>query len=283
MEISAASTHVLTALLEARTGQQLTSGRNWRIAAVLQPLIREYGLSSLDELVGAVLARQHPGLCDRVIEALLNNETFFYRDRAAFDLLLGPALQRIAAAREAERRLSIWCVGCSTGQEAWSLAMHFADAPARWEGWSIDILGTDVSASAIRQARSGLYSQFEVQRGLPVVQMIRWFEERPAAHWQIAPALRSAVRFQVHNLLESPPSPGRFDIILCRNVLLYFPLARRVAAFARLAAAAAPDCVLMLGAGETLIGQSDCFVSDPDCRGLYARAPEPAALRRAAS
>ena len=283
MEISAAATQVLTALLEARTGQQLTSGRNWRIAAVLQPLIRERGHRSLDELVRAIAAGAEPDLADRVVEALINNETFFYRDRAAFDLLLGPALARLAAARSRERRLAVWCAGCSTGQEAWSLAMHFADSAARWAGWTIDILGTDISASAVAQARSGLYSQFEVQRGLPVVQMIRWFEERPKGHWQIAPALRRAARFEVHNLLAPAPPPGRFDIVLCRNVLLYFPQARRAAACERLAAAAAPDGVLMLGAGETLIGQSDAFVSDEECRGLYVRAPEPAPLRRAAS
>ena len=283
MEISTAVTQILTALLEARTGQQLTSGRSWRIAAVLQPLIRERGYRSFDQLVAILEAGSDPALAECVVEALLNNETFFYRDRAAFDLLLGPALSRIAAARAHDRRLAIWCAGCSTGQEAWSLAMHFADSAPRWAGWTIDILGTDVSAGAILQARSGIYSQFEVQRGLPVVQMIRWFEERPGGHWQVAPALRESVRFQRHSLLAAPPPPGRFDIILCRNVLLYFPLESRIAAFDRLAEAAAPDAVLMLGAGETLIGQSDAFVSDPDCRGLYVRRPEAAELRRAAS
>ncbi|HYD38861.1 MAG TPA: protein-glutamate O-methyltransferase CheR [Allosphingosinicella sp.] len=274
---------ILGALLEARTGQQLTMSRRWRIETALQPLMRERGLASLDSLVAALVARDDERLADAVVEALLNNETFFYRDRQAFELLLGPALQGLEAARRRERRLAIWCAGCSTGQEAYSIAMHFAEQKARWSGWSITIVGTDVAGGAVEQARSGVYSQFEVQRGLSVVQMMRWFEELPGAAWRIAPELRRAVRFEVANLI-GPAAPGPvFDIILCRNVLLYFPAEVRRAAFARLAAAAAEDSVLMLGAGETVIGQTDAFVSDPHCRGLYRCAPERSERRRAAS
>jgi chemotaxis protein methyltransferase CheR len=216
-----------------------------------------------------------------VVEALLNNETFFFRDRQAFELLLGPALQRLEAARRRNRRLSIWCAGCSTGQEAYSIAMHFAAQKPRWSGWTIDILGTDVSRCAVDQAKSGVYSQFEVQRGLPVVEMMRWFEELPGAAWRIAPDLRRSVRFEVASLLGPARPEERFDIILCRNVLLYFSPEVRRTAFARLASAAAEDGALMLGAGETVIGQTDSFVSDPECRGLYLRVPAVAERRRA--
>jgi chemotaxis protein methyltransferase CheR len=142
----------------------------------------------------------------------------------------------------------------------------------RWEGWKIDILGTDISRGAVERARSGLYSQFEIQRGLPVMQMIRWFEEYPAAAWRVAPAIRGAVRFHVHNVLDAPPAPGSVDIVLCRNVLLYFSAQTRRAAFARLAEAGHEGAVLMLGAGETVSGHSPLFVQDPECRGLYVRA-----------
>ncbi|HYJ81456.1 MAG TPA: protein-glutamate O-methyltransferase CheR [Allosphingosinicella sp.] len=283
MQVSDASSRILAGLLEARTGQQLTMSRRWRIETALQPLMRERNITSLDGLVAALVARSDERLAESVVEALLNNETFFYRDRQAFEMLLGPALGRIEAARRRIRKLSIWCAGCSTGQEAYSIAMHFAEQKARWSGWTIDIVGTDVSRSAIEQARSGIYSQFEVQRGLGVMQMMRWFEELPGAAWRIAADLRRAVRFEVASLVGPAAPAERFDIILCRNVLLYFSPERRRTAFARLASAAADDAALMLGAGETVIGQTDAFASDPECRGLYLRAAARPERRRAAS
>jgi len=138
----------------------------------------------------------------------------------------------------------------------------------KWAGWTIDILGTDVSESAVRRARDGAYSQFEVQRGLGITQMIRWFEETEKG-WRAIEPLRRMVRFQVQNLLEPAPHPGKFDIVLCRNVLLYLNGDRRAQVFDRIADAIAPDGSLMLGAGETVIGQTKRFWADPDSRGLY--------------
>src|SRR5688500_10057483 len=273
MDVSDASSRILAGLLEARTGQQLTMSRRWRIETALRSLMRERQIGSLDQVVATLVTGREPALADAVAEASLNNETYFFRDRMPFDLLLGPVLARRETARARERRLRIWCAGCSTGQEAYSLALSCAEQKLRWRAWTIDISGTDIPRSALDQARSGVYSQFEVQRGLPVMQMMRWFEEAPGQSWRIASDLQRAVRFQVHSLVETPPHPGGFDIILCRNVLLYFSAAMRRTAFARLAEASADDAVLMLGAGETVIGQSDDFVTDPDCRGLYVRRP----------
>ena len=281
MEISASSRRILTSLLESRTGQQLSLSRRWRVDTALAPIVREGGFETVDQLVARLASGSAPALADRVIEALLNNETYFFRDRLPFDLLLGGPLDRLEKARAAERRLSIWCAGCSTGQEVYSLAMSFAEQEPRWRGWKIDIVGTDISRAAIDQASSGRYSQFEVQRGLPVKQMIRWFGEDGAGQWRVAEPLRSAVRFEVRGIAERAPLPGRFDIILCRNLLLYFSDSMRRLAFTRLAESIAGDGTLMLGAGETVIGQTDRFVSDPECRGLYlpARAPDQAARR----
>lgn len=272
--VSDASGRILAGLLEAETGQQLTMSRRWRIETALASLMREQGLPDLDQLVSRLVAGREPALRAAVIDALLNNETYFFRDRAPFDLLLGEPLARLEQARGREKRLSIWSAGCSTGQEAYSLAMTFAEQALRWHGWRIEIVGTDISAGAIAKARSGVYSQFEVQRGLPVRQMLSWFDEERASEWRIAEPLRRAVRFEQRSLTEPPPRPGRFDIILCRNVLLYFSGDMRRTVFQRLAEAAAPDGVLMLGAGETVIGQTDRFRSDPDNRGLY-RVAEP--------
>ncbi len=266
------SSRILAGLLEARTGQQLTMNRRWRIETALQSLMRERGIGSLDQLITTLIAEREPGLSDRVVEALLNNETFFFRDRSSFDLLLKGVLPRLQRAREKEKKLSIWCAGCSTGQEAYSLAMSFAEDRLRWQGWKIDILATDVSRSAIEQAREGLYSQFEVQRGLAVLQMMRWFEEEGGQQWRISRQLRDAVRFQVHSLTERLPRGHPFDLILCRNVLLYFAPAAQKAVFTKLAEASAADAALMLGAGETIIGQTHAFAADLENRGLYVRA-----------
>jgi chemotaxis protein methyltransferase CheR len=282
VEVNDASSRILAGLLETRTGQQLTISRRWRIETALKSLLRERGIRTLDQLIATLVAGREPGLAEEVVEALLNNETYFYRDRQPFDLLLKGALPRLQQARQREKRLSIWCAGCSTGQEVYSLAMSFAEQKLRWQDWKIDIVGTDVSRTAVERARQGLYSQFEVQRGLPVMQMMRWFDEVGAQQWQISAELQKAVRFQVHSLLEVPPQPRRFDIILCRNVLLYFAGDTQKAVFRRLAEASAPDASLMLGAGETVIGHTEDFISDPEQRGLYIRRPVQAPPARAA-
>jgi chemotaxis protein methyltransferase CheR len=270
VEVSDVSSRILAELLESRTGQQLTMSRRWRIETALGGLMRNRGIASLDQLITVLVAGREPRLADEVVESLLNNETFFFRDRVAFDLLIKGALPRLYKSRDKEKRISIWCAGCSTGQEAYSLAMSFAEDKARWQGWKIDILGTDVSRAAIDQAKAGVYSQFEVQRGLSVLQMMRWFTDEEHQQWRISQQIRDGVRFEVHNLNEAPPR-GKFDIILCRNVLLYFSPEIRAGVFKRFAEASAADAVLMLGAGETVLGQGSDFVIDPVNRGLYIR------------
>ena len=268
MQISDSSSRILAGLLEARTGQQLTMSRRWRIETALSSLLRERGIGTLDELITILVMNKEPGLSNQVVEALLNNETYFFRDRTPFDTLARHALPKLATKRASKKRLRIWSAGCSTGQEVYSLAMLFADEPQKWQGWSIDILGTDVSSCVIDRSRKGVYSQFEVQRGLAITQTVRWFEECSEG-WRIAEALRHNVRFQVHNLLDSPPSPGGFDIVLCRNVLLYLCSEKKALAFDRLSGAMAEDGWLMLGAGETVIGQTKKLVADQDGRGMY--------------
>jgi len=268
VQISDSSSRILAGLLEARTGQQLTLSRRWRIETALSALLRERGIASLDELITILVMGKEPNLSQMVVEALLNNETYFFRDRAPFDTLQRIALPELAQRRAKSKRLRIWSAGCSTGQEVYSLSMLFAEQPEQWRGWTIDILGTDVSTGCVDRARNGAYSQFEVQRGLGINQMIKWFEEC-ADGWRAVEPLRKAIRFQVHNLLEPAPHPGDFDIILCRNVLLYLSPEKKALAFDRLAGAMAEDGWLMLGAGETVIGQSKRLGADINARGLY--------------
>jgi chemotaxis protein methyltransferase CheR len=268
MQRSDSSSRILAGLLEARTGQQLTMSRRWRLETALASLLRERGIATLDELITILVMGKEPSLSQLVVEALLNNETYFFRDRAPFDLLQRHALPELAQRRAKSKRLRIWSSGCSTGQETYSLAMLFADEPEKWRGWTIDILGTDVSTSCIDRARRGIYSQFEVQRGLGINQTIKWFEEC-ADGWRAVEELRRSLRFQVHNLLEPAPHPGGFDIVLCRNVLLYLSPEKKALGFDRLAGAMAEDGWLMLGAGETVIGQSSKLGADVNARGLY--------------
>ncbi|MBA3525803.1 MAG: protein-glutamate O-methyltransferase CheR [Sphingomonas sp.] len=244
--------------------------RRWRIETALSVLLRERGIATLDELITILVMGREPGLQDRVVEALLNNETYFFRDRAPFDLIARHALPQLAQRRQSTRQIRIWSAGCSSGQEAYSLAMLFAENAAQWRGWTIDILGTDVSSHIVDRARRGVYTQFEVQRGLGINQMIRWFEECEDG-WRAVEEVRRPVRFQVHNLLEAPPQPSDFDLVLCRNLLLYLTNDKRTLAFERLASAMAPDGWLMLGAGETVIGQTSRFGADVEARGLYRR------------
>jgi chemotaxis protein methyltransferase CheR len=268
VHISDSSSRILAGLLEARTGQQLTMSRRWRIETALAALMRDRGIGTLDELITILVMGGEPNLSVQVVEALLNNETYFFRDRSPFDLLARCALPELAVRRQKAKRIRIWSAGCSTGQEVYSLAMMFAEEPEKWLGWTIDVVGTDVSTACIDRARSGVYTQFEVQRGLGINQMIKWFEEC-ADGWRAVEALRKPLRFQVHNLLEPPPHPGGFDIVLCRNVLLYLSPDKKALAFDRLASAMAEDGWLMLGAGETVIGQSSRLGADIKARGLY--------------
>ena len=263
-----ASHRIIADLLNKHTGQQLTESRIWRIPSALSGIFRERGISNVDQLVCMLADPRETELATQVVEALLNNETYFFRDRALFDNVIQRVLPDLAAKRAGQKRLSIWSAGCSTGQEALSLAMIFAEQSALWDGWQIDILGTDVSTKAIAAAKRACYTQFEIQRGIGIAQMLDFFSETDEG-WQASDRIRQLTRFQQRNLLEMPPSPGQFDLVLCRNVLLYFDPETRRRAFDRLADCVTRDGWLMLGAGETVVGQTDRFEPAPGNATLY--------------
>ncbi len=285
MDVSEASFQIIADLLESRTGQHLTESRRWRVNSALAGIFRAHGISNIDQLVCLLAAPPRtldgPDLAQEVVEALLNNETYFFRDKPTFDQLPGEILPELAERRQGARRLSIWSAGCSTGQEVYSLAMLFIEQAERWQGWTIDILGTDVSHRAIEAARSGLYSQFEVQRGLGVTQMLRHFEETERG-WQVSPEVQRMVRFAQHNILSAHPGRMAFDLVLCRNVLLYFDRRTRTEAFDRLAQAVLPDGFLMLGAGETVVGHTERFVPTSRRASFFEHPSSSAALRKIA-
>ncbi|UVI40296.1 CheR family methyltransferase [Qipengyuania spongiae] len=275
MRLSDAPIRVIADLLAARTGQELTESRLWRVPSALSCVFRERGISNVDQLVCLMADGGDPLLADEVVEALINNETYFFRDHLSFQTLAERILPDLAQKRAGSRRLSIWSAGCSTGQEALSLAMLFRAQPQAWDGWTIDIVATDVSKSVIETARKGHYSQFEIQRGITIAQMLEFFSETGDG-WQANDDILSMLRHQQRSLLDAPPAPGRFDLVLCRNVLLYFDRCTRARAFDRLSAAVRSDGWLMLGAGETVVGQTEKF--DPGLHGCSLCVPRQPAI-----
>lgn len=253
----------IAALLEQRTGQQIGASRQWRLDAALKPMLRDLAMTSLDELVTVLMTSRDTMLSDRVVDALLNQETSFFRDGTVLDQI-GEALGTLRASRGG-RRVRLWSAGCSTGQEPLSLAM-LADELQLAE--ATEIVATDVSQGAIARARLGRFSQFEVQRGLSVRRMIHWFEGE-GAEWTARRELVNRIQFRRHNVAADAPPPGGFDLILCRNVLLYFAADVRARVFDSLATALRPGGLLVLGAGETVIGQTGRFVPSQRWRGFY--------------
>lgn len=264
------ATRILAGLLEARTGQQIAPSRYWRIQTALAPVIKAQGIPDLDALVAVLSDPDNESLVQDALAAMLNNESFFFRDTAMFASLRADAFTALRARRAARRAIRIWCAGCSTGQEVYSLAMLFDADGDKWADWKIEIVGTDISAPVIARARAGQYSQFEIQRGLAVDYMLRYFTQ-VGDEWVIDPKLRAMVRFQEDNLIKPRADLGRFDLILCRNVLMYFAPETRHMAYAKLERSLADDGMLMLGAAETVLGQTGLFSATREMRGLYCK------------
>ncbi len=262
--MSASAINVLAALLEVRTGQHTASHRSTRMDAALTPLMRARGLDTLDDLVARLLDGRDPALAGHIVDALVNQETSFFRDTAVFDMMV----EAVAAAEEQGRRVRIWSAGCSTGQEPLSLAMLFAERQEATGAPMPEIVASDISTAALARARSGRFSQFEIQRGLPIRRMMRWFEG-DGSEWIARPELLRHIAFRQINLVADRPPGGAFDLILCRNVMLYLNPVPKAGAFDRLAHALAPGGLLVLGAGETVIGQTDRFEPSGRFRGFY--------------
>jgi chemotaxis protein methyltransferase CheR len=272
MEVSDRAALIIAHLFEKATGQRLSEDRFWRIGTTLTPFCKARGISGFDQLAAVVARSADPELSLDMIDALLNNETSFFRDLPVFTQIAQDILPQLAASRQDVKRLRLWSAACSSGQEAYSLALLIAEQAERWAGWKIEIVGSDISRSAISKARSALYSQLEVQRGLPIRQLIAWFDPVLDQGWRAKPALTSLVSFTRHNLLGPPLPGGRFDLILCRNALLYFSPERKHQLLEGLSLALASDGALLLGAGETALGNSARFVSDPTLPMVYRSA-----------
>lgn len=260
----------LSAMLERSTGQVLLANRHWRVEMALKPIMRENSIPDFDCLSAMLDDASNDSLVKQCTEAMINNETCFFRDQPNFALLTGPVLDDLRERRAATKRLRIWSSACSTGQEAYSLAMNFSENPEKWRDWNIQIVATDVSVGALNQARQGRYSQFEIQRGLPVKLMLKYFT-KDGDDWVASPALRKMVMFSEHNMLNPTRHLGKFDVILCRNMLMYLTDDKRKMILNSLSDQLPIDGILMMGAAETVIGQTEKFRSSREFRGFYER------------
>jgi chemotaxis protein methyltransferase CheR len=254
--------------LKERSGLVLSADKQYLVESRLLPVARSAGFANLGDLVRALMIGNAEALTRAVVEAMMTHESFFFRDKLPFDHFRQTIMPALIAARNNVRTIRIWCAAASTGQEPYSLAMCLREMEQKIAGWRIELLATDLGNDVLEKARQGLYSQFEVQRGLPIQLLIKHFTQ-VGELWQIAPDIRSMVKYQQLNLLADFARLGRFDLILCRNVLIYFDTETKISVLNRLARSTASDGYLMLGAAETVIGLSNSFKVVPDKRGLY--------------
>jgi chemotaxis protein methyltransferase CheR len=263
----------LRKLLKERSGLTLSAEKQYLLESRLLPVARRNGLANLGELVARLKGSVGSPLTTAVVEAMTTNETYFFRDKIPFDHLRDTVIPSLIASRATNKRIRIWCTAASSGQEPYSIAMVLKSMAAQLRGYRIDLLATDLSGEVLDRAKNGVFSQFEVQRGLPIQLLVRYFS-KAGDNWQIAPEIRDMVQFRTLNLLNDFSPLGQFDLIFCRNVLIYFDQPSKIAVLDRLARQIPDDGFLILGAAETVVGLTDRFKPLADRRGLFAPNPQ---------
>lgn len=264
----------LAKLLKERSGLIITPDKAYLLESRLMPVARTRNLKTLEELIGKMRMRDE-ALAREVTEAMTTNESFFFRDTKPFDQFKETVLPAMLQARAAKKSLRIWSAACSSGQEAYSLAMILKEESVRLAGWRIEIIGTDISQEMLEKAKAGLYSQFEVQRGLPIQYLVKYFKKKDES-WQIDPAIRAMVQFREFNLLQDMKLLGQFDVVFCRNVLIYFDQPTKSRVLDNVSRQMPDDGFLYLGGAETVLGISDRFKPMPNQRGIYCVSRDPA-------
>jgi chemotaxis protein methyltransferase CheR len=267
----------LRKLLKERSGLDLSADKQYLVESRLVPLARKASLAGIPELVQKMKAGAE-AVTTEVVEAMTTNETFFFRDKIPFDHLKEAVLPALVQARAARRSLRIWCAASSTGQEPYSIAMCLKEASHLFAGWRTEIVATDLSQEVLEKSKAGIYSQFEVQRGLPIQMLVKYFTQNGEL-WQLKSEIRGMVQHRQLNLLQDFSHLGTFDIIFCRNVLIYFDQDTKAKIFERIARMLEPDGVMALGAAESVVGITNAFKPYPDRRGLYRPNGTPVAVR----
>ena len=272
MPLTASDFRFISELVHQQSAIVLEPGKEYLVESRLTPLLRTAGgAGSIGELVQRLQSRREPSLTAMVVQAMTTNETSWFRDQYPFDLFGGHLLDELAVNRAASRSIDVWCAAASTGQEPYSLAMILQDWLLAHPGWRARILGTDIDEEVLARARTGRYSQLEVNRGLPVQRLVRHFS-RSGIEWKLAEDVRCMVDFRQLNLAEPfPPANGGYDIVFCRNVLIYFDLPTKRAILGRLKQVLRPGGVLVLGGAETTLNIDDGFEPVHVDRATYYR------------
>lgn len=257
----------LQKILKERSGLMLSSDKKYLLESRLLPLARKMNLAGIPELVQKMRSGSESTIRD-VVEAMTTNETFFFRDKTPFDHFKNSVIPELIKARANRKSLRIWCAASSTGQEPYSLAMILKDMAGELAGWRVEIIATDLSPEVLEKSKSGLYTQFEVQRGLPIQLLVKYFRQSGEI-WQLNPEIRALVQFRQLNLLQDFSHLGKFDIVFCRNVLIYFDQDTKISIFNRISKLLESDGYLALGAAETVVGLTDTFKPHTTRRGIY--------------
>ncbi len=254
--------------LKQRSGLILSQDKAYLLESRLMPVARKWNLKGLDELAASLRTKRDESMLRDVTEAMTTNESSFFRDQKPFDQFKQVVLPKLLETRASRRSIRIWSAASSSGQEAYSLAMIMAEMGARLSGWKIEIVGTDLSSEMVERSRSGIYSQFEVQRGMPVTLLVKYFTQQ-AEKWQINQQIRDMVTFREMNLLTDFGPIGSFDVVFCRNVLIYFDMPTKSKVLESVVRVMQADGVLYLGGAETVLGISEKFKPVESQRGLY--------------
>ena len=262
----------LRKLLKDRSGLVLAAEKHYLVESRLMPIARKHSLINLSGLVAKLKGPDAAALTVEVVEAMTTNESFFFRDKLPFEQFRDTIIPALLAARGSSRRIRIWCAAAATGQEPYSLAISLKEMGKELKGWRVEILATDISNEVLEKAKSGIYTQFEVQRGLPALMLIKYFSQIGET-WQIAPEIRGMVKYMPLNLLDDFSHLGRFDVVFCRNVLIYFDQPTKSGVLDRIADVTERDGFLALGGAETVVGLTNRFKLIADKRGLYAQPP----------
>ncbi|MAI62590.1 MAG: chemotaxis protein CheR [Micavibrio sp. TMED27] len=255
-------------LLKEKSGLILSEDKSYLIESRLTPVAKKWNYDTLDAMTSALQGVPDPKLIEDIVEAMTTNETSFFRDTRPFDIFRDTVLKYMKNNR-GSKRLRIWCAAASSGQEPYTLAIILKELAAEFPGWSFEIIGTDISKDILAQAEKGSYSQFEVQRGMPITLLMKYFTQ-VEDRWEINSEIKSMIKYQPFNLLDSMASLGKFDIVFCRNVLIYFDQETKGDVLNRIKNQLESDGFLFLGGAETVIGLTDAFKVVPDKRGLYA-------------
>jgi len=272
----------LAALLKRQSGLVLSSDKTYLVESRLMPIARKRGFETLDVLVAALRTSPESGpLVKEVTDAMTTNESFFFRDIKPFDQFKQVLLPKLLQTRAGARKIRIWSAACSSGQEPYSLAMILREEGVKLAGWRFEIAATDISAEMLEKSKAGMYSQFEVQRGLPVTYLVKYFTQM-GDKWKIDPSLREIIQFREFNLLNDPTMLGQFDIVFCRNVLIYFDNETKRQILERISRVMPPDGYLYLGGAETVLGISDKFQPLQNERGIYCKTLEAAPVAKKA-